>query len=102
MGYYTEYTISAVNAPEREDEFQDALEAITGFHMDFDWNDRCKWYSHQEHMKELSLLYPDVLFKLEGEGEESGDLWIMYFQNGKQQICRATITYEDFDESKLE
>ena len=55
-----------------------------------------------DDMKELSLRHPEVVFTLDGQGEESGDVWRMYFKNGKFHKSEVTITYEAFDESKLE
>lgn len=45
--------------------------------------------------------YPEIIFVVYGEGEESGDMWKAYYKNGKQQIEPAVITYGEFDESKL-
>lgn len=64
--------------------------------------DACRWYEHADDMKLFSTLFPEVLFTLEGRGEESGDLWVKYFQNGKMQEARAQISYEPFDPKKLE
>lgn len=63
--------------------------------------DSCKWYEHEEDMKQLSLKFPDVLFTLRGEGEESGDVWVKYFKEGKMQISKAEIKLEPFDAAKL-
>jgi hypothetical protein len=52
-------------------------------------------------MKKLSEEFPDVLFCLEGKGEENGDLWVAYYKNGKTQMCQSEVTYEPYDESKL-
>jgi hypothetical protein len=43
----------------------------------------CKWYKHDDNMKHLSALYPDVTFYLDGEGEEQGDVWEKVYENGK-------------------
>lgn len=61
------------------------------------FEDTCKWYEHEEDMKKVSSNYPDVIFTLEGEGEEAGDMWKKYFMNGKMQSCKAVITYPEFD-----
>ena len=65
------------------------------------FEDETKWYYHEVHMRKISLQYPDVIFELKGEGEESGDIWVKYFVNGKMQVCNATIVFEPFDEKKL-
>ena len=52
-------------------------------------------------MREISRKYKDVLFKLSGEGEETGDLWVKYFKNGKMQHCEARIEFDPFDEKKM-
>src|SRR5881394_2305568 len=48
-----------------------------------------KWYDHEADMKALSAEFPKVLFTLRGEGEESGDVWVKYFKNGKMQSSKA-------------
>lgn len=63
--------------------------------------DSCKWYEHEKEVSAFSKIYPDVLFKLSGEGEESGDIWKKYFKNGKVQTCRVVMTFPPFDEAKL-
>lgn len=63
--------------------------------------DRCKWYDHETELADFSKKFPDVLFVLDGEGEESGDLWRKYFRNGKFQRVDAVLTYAPFDEKLL-
>ena len=61
----------------------------------------CKWYDQEQDMKIFSEKFPTVIFKLQGAGEDMGDLWVKYFKNGKMQKCIAIISYEEYDESKL-
>ena len=105
MGYYTRYEIDVaretgewLNAINNEGD----AETIVSLEIGYDpFDDRCKWYDHDDDMLRLSKKFKGVLFKLSGEGEESGDLWRCYYLNGKMQECKAVITYEDFDEKKM-
>jgi len=44
---------------------------------------------------------PRVLLTLNGEGEESGDIWVKYYLNGKMQYEHSKIVLGPFDPSKL-
>lgn len=61
----------------------------------------CKWYDCVDDMNEFSKKYPEVLFTMSGEGEESGDIWEHHFKNGKSQLCQAIMTFPPYDENKL-
>lgn len=63
--------------------------------------DSCKWYDHEDDMKRLSKLFPDVVFTLKGTGEEAGDVWVKYFKDGKVQVDKAEIRLAEFDPMKL-
>ncbi len=58
-------------------------------------------WDYDTDMIQISKLYPDAIFKLEGKGEDNGDMWINYYKNGLVQECPARIVFDDFDESKL-
>lgn len=97
MGYYTNYELATSDG-----EVMSHIEGISiesGYGNPFD--DDCKWYEHEEHMREYSKKHPSVRFTLEGEGEESGDIWVKYFKGGLMQECKARIEFDPFDESKL-
>ena len=64
-------------------------------------NDSCKWYQHDDDMKKLSEKFPNVIFTLEGTGEEPGDQWKKYYFDGKVQEAKAIITFDEFDKNKL-
>ena len=59
------------------------------------------WYDHEQDMKFLSTDFPDILFTLEGKGEDRDDLWVKYFKAGKIQRVEAKIEYDPFDPEKL-
>jgi hypothetical protein len=64
--------------------------------------EECKWYSCVEDVLKLSKEHPDILFLLEGEGEEAGDIWKFYAKNGRSCFQEAKIIFDEFDESMLE
>ena len=121
MGYYTRYKLTVTNesSPEYrqlvefleivkenkdDEETLDGMSIPVGYVYDF-WlgdSEECKWYDHEDDMKVFSRKFPTLLFKLEGKGEESGDMWVKYFRDGKMQVCEAKITFDDYDESKLQ
>ena len=101
MSYYTTYTLSATQGYDNQEEMEETPQEISGYSIEFALDDSCKWYKHEQDMKELSKFYPETTFLLEGQGEESEDIWRKYFKNGKMQVCKAEIVFPAFDESKL-
>lgn len=106
MGYYTYYTMEAYDtttktplSEEKEKEICERLMEISkGAIYDGDrfWkclDDTLKWYNHKEDMIALSKEFPDVIFMLEGEGEERDDNWRLYVQNGEWEVVHATIVW---------
>lgn len=59
------------------------------------WEEPCKWYDHDDDMLEYSKLYPDVTFILDGDGEESGDIWRTWYKNGKSQEWALEVNQPD-------
>lgn len=58
--------------------------------------DFLNWDKFEADMIALSQQYPDYILILDGEGQEGGDMWRMYFHNGRVQMCPAVITYPRF------
>ena len=129
MGYYTNYSMEVIDIDnkgydaykiakymlEKNDEsekfytfqyglrdFIDNIDLHINYDLCLDCDDEARWDDNEEEMLELSQEFPDVLFKLHGEGEESGDIWDKYFMNGKMQYCPAEIICPPFDRDKLE
>jgi hypothetical protein len=107
MGYYTRYELSS---PTKDNVDWEGIVAdlrfaggypVAALNADGTQNQECKWYEHEEEMKKFSKKYPDMIFVLKGEGEESGDMWIKYFKNGKMQNAQISWTFEEYDPSKL-
>ena len=110
MGYYTRYELNTKPelSPEQEKEISQELKKLLYHDEDLEVEDfqdvlseEMKWYEHQQDMVKISSKYPDILFELTGEGEESEDLWIEYHKNGKFYYERARIIYDEFNEEKL-
>lgn len=102
MGYYTSHTLEVIGGDHLDKDWEIEISNTTDY---ADYNifegEEIKWYACDEDMKSFSAGYPDVVFIVYGEGEESGDLWKAYYKNGKMQRELAVITYGEFDESKL-
>jgi hypothetical protein len=96
MGYYTRYDIS-----DNPETVQQAIEDISQYSFYSGQTDAVKWYDWQKHCKEVSKNFPNLVIKVEGDGEEQGDQWKAYIKNGKIQIAKAVVTFEEFDEAKL-
>lgn len=90
--------VQQVLAKEKE---RNAGEYMHGIESDGSSADTCKWYDHVKEMAEFSKKFPDVLFILSGEGEESGDIWRKYFLDGKVQVSKVKIEFDEFDQDKL-
>lgn len=110
MGYYTKFDLKINTKISKEQEFH-----ITNFlsnkimgesakiadHWDDYLEESMKWYDYEEDMTELSILFPDVVFELNGKGEEFEDIWKQYFKSGKTQRYNAITSFDKFDETKL-
>ena len=103
MGYYTDYALDII---EGDNDLISELMVKSGgvsysLHSNGGSCESCKWYNHEIDLRNFSLLHPQALFKLKGEGEEAGDIWIEYYRAGKMQRCNAKITFDEFDCDEL-
>lgn len=100
MGYYTDYTITTdSNTQELESEMKKF-----GFLDEYDegsWGGDAKWYDWSDDMTKLSKKFPDVLFTIEGRGEDPTDIWGYYYKDRKSYIQTEVIihNYPDAPES---
>lgn len=101
MGYYTRYWLKWDKADDKLCAAIAAFSSEDALNADGSSNGSVKWYNHEADMKALSYKFPGVLFTLFGEGEESGDIWKKYFQDGKMQFCKAVIDFPKFDAKLL-
>lgn len=99
MGYYTHHTLTILEGDTETDHATNIGELSE--YGDSLWEEPQKWYDMDDNMIEYSKRYPDTVFELFLEGEESGDIGYTYYQNGKSQECPGIITYAPFDKSKL-
>lgn len=100
MGYYTRHELEIIEGGNHDIDYEAGIAIVSGYGTPFE--DEIKWYDHEKDMRAYSKKHPDTLFKLSGEGEESGDIWAEYYQNGLMQRCKAQIVFDDLDKSKME
>lgn len=103
MAYYTVFNLTV--DPENNDiieDFRKNPNAEMALTAEGDPNEEAKWYNSDEDLINFSLKYPNHLFTLEGVGQENGDMWRLYCQNGKFKRLAVEIKWPDFDLSMLQ
>lgn len=90
MGYNTRYGLSHDDYVSDIDHAE-GVRMASGYTYLFD-GERVKWYDHEEHMARYSKRYPNVVFVLDGEGEESGDIWRKWFKGGQIQRWKLEVS----------
>ncbi|EKT4500965.1 hypothetical protein JE943_000947 [Flavobacterium psychrophilum] len=91
MGYYTRHKLTIIDGEDNINYEQEIADSTTDYSSLFD--DSIKWYDCEKDMKEYSKNHPNVVFCINGEGEESGDIWKAYFQNGKMFKTEAKLMF---------
>lgn len=87
MGYVTNYKISFIHFGKTEiPKEADALNSINPYDFEVGedesplleefFEEPIKWYDHVEDMIKLSKVFPEILFILDGQGEEIGESFI--------------------------
>lgn len=105
MGYSTSYSLVASDMELLDKEiipFREDSQSDWGFlyrSKDGCYRATCKWYEHETDVAALSSKFPTVLFTLDGQGEELGDVWRKFFLGGK--VHQAEMKFEFFDPAKL-
>lgn len=107
MGYYTQYELIIDASEEEKDRIMNWIEVQQNIDEAFCYGiypepEACKWYDYDTDMTYLSKTFPEILFTLNGSGEESRDIWRCYYKGGKKWHIKAQIDFPDFDPNKLE
>lgn len=105
MGYYTKYSLSVIRGVmdlDVEKKIATELSKSLGYDNEYEYFDdlldeSMKWYGHDKDMMSISSKYPEYTFLLQGEGEETGDLWRKY-RNGMSHTITAKVVFDPFDE----
>lgn len=96
MGYYSHYEITAEDRRPSADEVLDELFATNEDAAYARDEGNSKWYEWANDLCAFSAKHPGILFTVRREGEESGDIEIGYFLNGKQQGGKAELRLPEF------
>ena len=100
MGYYTWYTLDILKDPDNQvEQFWEELDKTTGFAKDFEryGGSEAKWYNWENDMIEISKKFPKMMFSLDGNGEESLDIWCAHFCNGQCNYREIQTYWEEFN-----
>jgi len=100
MGYYTHHSLTIMDKESKEfdiDEVPNLKQILQLEIPGYEGNpfeEKCKWYDHDKDMMKVSSHFPELIFKLHGEGEESGDIWNTLYVNGNKLACKTEIVTE--------
>jgi len=84
MGYLTYFTLDIVSGSDEDfDALVGDIREKTGIDFSRDNSAEAKWYDCEKDMTALSMKYPDLVVQLDGDGEDSDDLWSERFRNGE-------------------
>jgi hypothetical protein len=100
MSYNTDYSLEISRSDGGyldDDQLDDIENAMPGYGgLVHGETTNCKWYGHEEDMRDLSMQFPDVVFVLEGIGAEFPDMWRKRFYNGEVEEVRPEISWPEF------
>ena len=57
-----------------------------------------KWYDWKEDMSQLANEFPDVEFRLEGNGEYENDWWVALFKGKREQIKYCSPPSDEWED----
>lgn len=104
MGYVTDFTVNA-NFSKIEEEKKELVELKVertlrnhGYSITLGYTFSGKWYDWRNDMIAISKEHPDVLFTVEGKGEESEDIWEAEFINGQHRTRTVKFVFPDWGE----
>ena len=84
MGYLTYFTLNKITGSDEDfDALVEDIKEKTGIDFAKDNCEEAKWYDCEKDMLALSRKYPDLTVQLDGDGENSDDLWAERFRNGE-------------------
>lgn len=99
MAYLSRYKITAEDRrPSVEQVMDELLDECTEAPICHE--DAVKWYNWKEDMESISRFNPGILFKVIRTGEDSGDLEVGYFLDGRYQGGKAEMRLPEVDEEK--
>lgn len=97
MGYMTNFKIYKYDGSDVTDDELQTLHNIAGYEFEpfttYARLDGAKWYDCDNNMIELSKLYPEIMWVVEGDGEESDDYWQTHYYRGKSHSVTGYIAY---------
>lgn len=99
MGYYTRHQLTIIEGDNYTTDYEQEIAEVTQYFNCFE--DEIKWYDQEKDMIKYSKKHPNTTFMIEGEGEDSGDIWRAYYKNGKMFRTIGIVHFEDYSEDKL-